>query len=64
MVGEIVALFDLNNDGKIDYLEFETFLNQKFPEVEKEASLYAGTGGRGGGGTFVICCHQRVNPCV
>ncbi|XP_063691751.1 uncharacterized protein LOC134824031 [Bolinopsis microptera] len=43
MVGEIVALFDLNNDGKIDYLEFETFLNQKFPEVEKEASLYSDT---------------------
>jgi len=43
MVGDIVALFDQNNDGKIDYLEFENFLNQKFPEVEKEESLYADT---------------------
>lgn len=42
LVGDIVAQFDLNNDGKIDYLEFESFLNQKFPEVDKEASLYAG----------------------
>ena len=42
MVGEIVALFDLNNDGKIDYLEFEAFLNQQFPDVDKEESLYAG----------------------
>ena len=31
-----------NNDGKIDYLEFESFLNQRFPAVDKEASLYAG----------------------
>ena len=54
MVGEIVALFDLNNDGKIDYLEFETFLNQKFPEVEKEASLYAGTEGGGVPLWFVV----------
>ncbi|KAL5272379.1 hypothetical protein ACHWQZ_G000546 [Mnemiopsis leidyi] len=43
LVGDIVAQFDLNNDGKIDYLEFESFLNQKFPEVDKEASLYADT---------------------
>ena len=42
-VGEIIALFDANHDGKIDYLEFERFLNQKYPEVEKETSLYEDT---------------------
>jgi len=39
----LLGEFDLNKDGKIDYLEFETFLNNQVPPVDKEDSLYQNT---------------------
>lgn len=37
-VRDMISLFDINNDEKIDYVEFENFLNQRFPSVKKKES--------------------------
>ena len=34
LVRDIISLFDMNDDEKIDYVEFENFLNQYFPNAD------------------------------